>query len=211
MANEIEGSLSWFMAWPHNEITVMDKHKEVHFRYGLAAQKAAELETGIVLLLVDLDIKSQGEYRFEDSLDLISHYSQNVRMLGRLIGALKEKTNLSEEFAEQLEAALCNRNYLIHHFYRERAELFKSPSGCDGLIEELVHIKDHIEIAVDSLHAVTIDLVGPNLTLDDMLSFIEKRGAVYGLDVDTYMANYKAISTEIPDRIDRAFREKKGR
>ncbi len=209
MEEEAIDSLAWFTAWPHDKVSVMDKWCEVHFRYGLAAQKATELETDLVLLLVDIDVKSKRKYRFEDSIALITHYSQDIRLLGRLIAILKTKAKLSEDFEEELATALSKRNYLVHHFYRVRSAFFYTPSGCDELIDEVVEIKDHIEIASDSLHEVTEQLIGPKLGLDDMLNFIQKHGTEYGLTDAAFMANYRAMSLKILEQINKAFRNRK--
>ena len=206
MTEESTDSLEWFTAWPHDKIAVIDKWREVHFRYGLAAQQASLLEIDLVLLLVDLDIKSKGKHRFEDSLNLIMHFAQKVRLLGRLICELRKRTNLSDDFQEAIDTALRQRNYLIHHFYRVRAGSFKTPSGCDEMAEELATIKDDIEVAVDYLHDLTEELIRPKMSLEDMLVFIDRHGKEYGLDAKTFMERYKTLSAKIPEQVEHSFR-----
>ena len=52
---------------------------------------------------------------------------------------------------EELERASQARNYLIHHFYRDRADLFRNPEGCDRLVEMLVSIYDDLDAALQYL------------------------------------------------------------
>ncbi|MCZ7593207.1 MAG: hypothetical protein M5U15_14190 [Kiritimatiellae bacterium] len=206
MTNESTDPLQWFAEWPHDKVPLIDKWREVHFRFGLAAQRASTLETDLVLLLVDLDTKSKGQFRFEDSVNLINYFAQDVRLLGRLIDALKKRAQLEDAFAQALNLALKQRNYLIHHFYRTRSESFKSPDGCDEMMEELVTIRDDIAVALDYLHDYTQSIIGSKMNLDDVLSFIEKHGRQFGLSTETILERYKTMSAKIPEEIERAFR-----
>ncbi|MDP2348156.1 MAG: hypothetical protein Q8N34_10565 [Gammaproteobacteria bacterium] len=50
---------------------------------------------------------------------------------------MKSATSISEELEGILKRALDARNYLSHHYFRERAEAFMRRDGRDQMIEEL--------------------------------------------------------------------------
>jgi hypothetical protein len=67
------------------------------------------------------------------------------KTMGRLIGDLRLQTELPESAETIISDALGKRNFLIHHYFRERAEDFMSPAGCRKMIAELEEIKEELE------------------------------------------------------------------
>src|SRR5436853_42244 len=115
---------AWFGEWPHKEKPVWDTWSKVHTRFGLAAQKCSELETALVLLAAQME---QALKRTPELESLLSRLATNGMLpLGPLISIFARLYGVPED--DPLLAALATarkaRNYLIHHFYRDRAAQF---------------------------------------------------------------------------------------
>lgn len=76
---------------------------------------------------------------------------QFEQTLGRLIRGLKNATSVSAELEGLLTDALKTRNFLTHHFFRERAEVFMSRDGREEMIRELERAQRLFEAADDTL------------------------------------------------------------
>lgn len=90
---------------------------------------AQVLEHGIVNALVISDLipaqrhlaKSQGEWSGLVDEFMDRHFE---RPLGKLIGSLRAVTTVPSDLDARLREALESRNWLAHHFFRERAREF---------------------------------------------------------------------------------------
>jgi len=120
-----------------------DEHvKTVYARFGLAMYLAQVLEHGLANALMSAELlprragkpvpRKQWEAEFNAFMD-----QQFQQTLGRLIRALKSATSVPSDLEGLLTEALEKRNFLAHHYFRERAEAFMSREGRDKMIEEL--------------------------------------------------------------------------
>ena len=57
--------------------------------------------------------------------------------LGRLIQRLESITSVPDDLEDLLTEALAKRNFLAHHYFRERAEAFMTHHGREQMIVEL--------------------------------------------------------------------------
>jgi hypothetical protein len=151
MADEFYDPSTWFSTWPHKEKPVWDVWSKVHTRFGLAAQKGTELETGLVMLVAQMEQALEREPQLETLLAGLA--KSGVLPLGLLISTFGQLYTVPNDdtVMQELERAKKARNYLIHHFYRDRAELFTSPEGCEKLVEILVSIYDDLDAALQQL------------------------------------------------------------
>ena len=141
---------SWFYKWPQDK-ALWDVWREVHARFGLAAQSGTNLETGLVMLISQME---QALKRNPDFEMLLSAIKKNGALpLGPLISLFERLYQIpaDDELTEELGKAKEARNYLIHHFYRDQATLFETPEGCQKLIAILVAIRDDLEVAIQYL------------------------------------------------------------
>lgn len=116
--------------------------KEVYANFGLAIYQAQCLEHGIVNAMVFLDLipnqrklaKSASEWA-----ELVDSFmdSKFELTLGKMIRALKGLTPVDPLLQGQLAGALAKRNWLAHHYFRERAETFLTQAGRDSMLSEL--------------------------------------------------------------------------
>lgn len=114
--------------------------------FGLAVYLAQCLEHGIVnaLLLTDLvphqgkTVRSAEEWSSKVDAFLDQKFEHT---LGRMIRELQNVTSVPAELETLLSEALRKRNWLVHHYFRERAEHFVSASGRDRMIGELEEVQ----------------------------------------------------------------------
>jgi hypothetical protein len=126
------------------------KHvKEVFAYFGLAAYTASCLESGLAhaLLYIEFLARVQKEFdrtkgkgfdrrRYEDDFDAFLK-SQFALTLGNLIRRVNDLTTLDDSLRRRIRAAKARRDFLMHHFWREKAVEFATPEGRSNMIEEL--------------------------------------------------------------------------
>ena len=158
-----------------SEIDKGEQIKEVYARFGLALYHAQVLEHGIVNALVILDListqrhlaKSQGEWSglVDEFMDL-----QFQKPLGRLIAALRSVSTVPSHLEALLREALESRNWLAHHFFRERAAEFLNSGGRDGMLAEVDRCRARFEAADSRLSEITGPLRKSAGLTDEMIS-----------------------------------------
>ena len=138
----------WSSEWPHERVSLWDAWSKVYERFGVAAERCNDLETGMIMLV------AQKDREHPEIESLLSALSKSGDLpLGRLIVMFSTLYGIAKQdhLFKELERARKSRNYLIHHFYRDRGELFRSPEGCARLAEILVSIHDDLDVAVQRL------------------------------------------------------------
>jgi hypothetical protein len=90
---------------------------------------------------------------FETFLSALT--KNGVLPLGPLIALFRRLYSVPEDddLVENLEKAKKARNYLIHHFYRDRADLLTTPDGCQKMEEILSAIYDDLDVALQYLES----------------------------------------------------------
>ena len=108
--------------------------KEVYAHFGLAIYLSQVLEHGIGNALVYASlipnnigkIRSSSEWHEKFDQFLGAHFEKT---LGRMISALKTELTVPDDLESLLSAALKNRNWLAHHYFRERSDEFMNEAG----------------------------------------------------------------------------------
>ena len=116
--------------------------KTVYAQFGLALYLAQVLEHGLANALMFAELlprragkpvpRKDWEAEFDEFMD-----QQFEQTLGRLVRGLRSATSVPADLEGLLTDALNTRNFLTHHFFRERAELFMSSDGREKMIQEL--------------------------------------------------------------------------
>jgi hypothetical protein len=124
-----------------------EQRKRVYAYFGRAMNVAQNLEYTIVSAMVALDFvpKAKGtagspeeaEQRFDAFVKL-----QLKDTLGTLIKAIRAVTRLPDELAAALDKCNRKRNWLAHHFFRERADAFMTEQGRAQMVVELRQVHD---------------------------------------------------------------------
>lgn len=123
--------------------------KEVFAYFGRAYYAASCLEAGLAMamLYVDFLAKTRANFRrdggksfdrskYEAEFDAFLA-NQHAQVMGSLIKRVNAAASLSEELKAKVAEASRRRNFLSHHFWRERAVEFSHRRGRDQLIGEL--------------------------------------------------------------------------
>lgn len=119
-----------------------DHYKEVYAYFGLAIFRAQLLEHAIVNALVICDLIPNKRHQIKSREDWSAQVDQYMdgqfeNTAGRLIKELRKYMVFSDELEEGLAAALKTRNFLVHHFFRERVTSWYTSQGRDSMIAEL--------------------------------------------------------------------------
>lgn len=123
--------------------------KEVFAHFGRAYYEAGVLETGLAIALMQIDFLSRvrDQYltdrgkdfdrtRYEAEFDRFME-CQHAQTLGNLIKRISALPELSDNLKEKLRDAKKRRDFLGHHYFRERAVEFSNRAGRDKMIAEL--------------------------------------------------------------------------
>ncbi len=116
--------------------------KTVYAHFGLAIYQSQVLEHGLVNALLVLDLvpnKAKSARSQEHWASLVDQFfDENFRhTLGRMIQNFKSVGPIPPNLETLLTKALEKRNWLAHHYFRERAEDFMSSSGREKMVAEL--------------------------------------------------------------------------
>jgi len=104
--------------------------KPIHpilLQVGAAVQDSQRLEFSLSYIMTLLSERSGGLFsgdEFEQSME-----SFGRRTLGRLIATIREFTDLDSQAEAALREGLEARNFIIHHFFVDRTELFFTIEG----------------------------------------------------------------------------------
>jgi len=162
------GPSEWLGRWPAN-VDLVDAWAKVHTRFGFAAQSGNELETALVMLISQMEQATHRRPSFDHLLEFLE--KNGSLTLGRLVDIFERYFRPPRELLLDLREAAKARNYLIHHFYRSRAELFHSPEGCRKLENELVSIQYDVDGAIEQLEYWRDHTLGAR-SYDDILDEI---------------------------------------
>jgi hypothetical protein len=114
-----------------------DHAKEVYAHFGLAIYLAQVLEHGLVVALIYADLMpSRKPHHTTADFDLFMDRHFETTM-GQLIKAVQKHVPVPAELKVLLLEARAKRNWLVHHYFRERAESFMNEPGREKMIAEL--------------------------------------------------------------------------
>lgn len=122
--------------------------KEVYAFFGLASYQAQVLEKGITIMVVALKCKDLQITRNEFDAIYSEH---NKKTLGHLLARARKAILIPENMDFLLEDALLKRNWLMHHYFAERAIQFTREEGRCQMISELQSL---IQIFMQSDQAI---------------------------------------------------------
>jgi len=125
-----------------------DEHvKTVYAHFGLALYLAQILEHGLANALISAELLPRRTGKPVPK----TQWEADFKPLGRLISGLRKATSVPVDLEALLTTALKTRNFLAHHFFRERAESFMSCDGREKMIKELESAQRLFEAADEKL------------------------------------------------------------
>jgi hypothetical protein len=136
-----------------------DEHvKTVYAHHGLAMYLAQCLEHGLANALAYCDLIPRKALAVRTKEKWVVEFDSFMgrkfqQTLGQLIRDLRNATTVPPELENKLKQALVCRNWIAHHFFRERAAEFMSASSRDSLIRELEVAQKLFQVAGDLLES----------------------------------------------------------
>ncbi len=132
--------------------------KEVYAWAGLALYQSQVVESGLLnVLFLATHASPSGP-----GMAALSFFDDNnKKTMGQLVRALYSRLEESDEFRERLEEGLRRRNFVVHHFFRERAELFLEERGRVLMLSELCDLINKMIRLSAALDSVFYKLGGP--------------------------------------------------
>jgi hypothetical protein len=113
-----------------------EQSKDLYAHFGLAMYMAQVFEYGVIGALVALRLPQKEKYSRENIDAFIE--GRYEKTLGALLKHLRAEMKVSDELEPILEKALKRRNYLAHHYFRERSEPLQTIDGRNDMIVELL-------------------------------------------------------------------------
>jgi hypothetical protein len=148
-----------------------DLVREVYAHFGLALYKAQVLEHGLTNAMM---YASKAAGRLPTLADFDAFLGDKFdRTLGALIKELRNHISVDPVLEGLLQAALKQRNWLAHHYFRERSEIFISDRGCVSMIAELETAQDlfkRAEVTLDDAVRHLADRIG--VTKDKLNAYV---------------------------------------
>ncbi|MFZ3149899.1 MAG: hypothetical protein WA137_12790 [Methanothrix sp.] len=108
--------------------------KEVYAFFGLASYSAQVLEKGITIMVVAFRCKGLRITRSE--LDTL-YAEHNKKTFGQLLVRARKIISIPDDIDSLLEEALLKRNWLMHHYFADRAAQFMTEIGRRQMLSEL--------------------------------------------------------------------------
>jgi len=122
---------------------------------GLAVINAQSLEYSMVSLYAATALRDRGPSSAHQLKELMdTRYTQT---LGRLVGDAAQDLGLDNELTQKLKEGLRERNWLIHHFYREYAPAAFNSELRRRAIARLTSIRLNLEVVSQSVYDETVD------------------------------------------------------
>lgn len=133
--------------------------KEIYANFGLAIYHAQCLEHALVNALVFIDLIPNQRESMNSSEEWAARVdsfmdSKFELTLGKMIRALAAVTSVGSQLHQQLAEALAKRNWLVHHYFRERSEAFLTTYGRASMLADLIECQEVFCAADDALDAV---------------------------------------------------------
>jgi hypothetical protein len=108
--------------------------KEVYAFFGLASYSAQVLEKGITIMVVAFRCKGLRITRSEFDTLYAEH---NKKTFGQLLVRARKIISIPDDIDSLLEEALLKRNWLMHHYFADRAAQFMTETGRRQMLSEL--------------------------------------------------------------------------
>ena len=171
--------------------------KETFAYFGRAYYMANVFEAGLAIAIMQLDFlaeikkqflandrknfdRAEYEAKFDAFMD-----KQHAQTLGNLIKNAKQFTSIPPDFHTDLSDVKAQRDFIAHHFFRERSVEFASRRGKDSMIEELQSAHDlftRVDRKLDSIMEPLRRKLGFN---DEMIQAMEEKFMQEARDMDS--------------------------
>ena len=157
-----------------NKMDIEDEQiRDVYANFGLAAYWGQCLEVSASNILIG-NAMIKGEAVTVADIDALELSNQRKTM-GILIKAIRSKVTLPPDADEVIDTALERRNFLTHHYFRQRAVDFMSDRGRQRMVEELRDIQDNLEKANEVANGICASMRSYLGISSDMIKVVYDR------------------------------------
>ena len=126
--------------------------------YGSASQHAQLLEEQLKQFLLAYNKLRNTDWKLED----IEEFGDSTKKMtmGALLRQMQKHVRFNEQgVVDTIETVLKNRNFLIHRYFLERDDWFKTKKGRMMMIEELVKLERQLEKVTGWIGALEVALI----------------------------------------------------
>ncbi len=146
----------------HSEIPEPSDYgpKEVFAFFGLASYQAQVLEKGIILMIVAF--RCRGLHITRSEFDVL-YAEYNKETLGQLLNRARRLISIPNDMESLLDEALLKRNWLMHHYFADRAVQFTTEIGRHLMLSELqslIRIFTETDHATESIYTPILEEFG---------------------------------------------------
>lgn len=142
-----------------------DLVRETYAHFGLAVYWGQVLEHGLVNAMVVLQLPPRSTFTRDDVDPFMDRQFKNT--LGKMIHNLTDMTAIPVDLEDLLTRALKTRNWLCHHYFRERAVDFMNNDGRTKMIAELEECRELL-IAADRCLSATVKPIADSCGLTEV-------------------------------------------
>lgn len=130
---------------------IEEDHREVWAHFGVVAFQVSHLEEALVTILLAL-AKRDGRVVTPEQFDQMERRIHFIdkKTLGTLLKDVRKVVPATPEAEAVLKGAVERRNYLMHHFFRERLFALSTVEGRQRMLAELEEAQESIFLAVQS-------------------------------------------------------------
>jgi|SRR5271166_657069 len=160
------------MRQAHDNYDKGEHIKEVFAYFGRAYYTANLFETGLAIALKREGVHSLD--RYETEFDTFMK-KQHAQTLGNLLKRFEKHNTADTKLKTMLAEAKDKRDFIAHHYFRERAEEFATRVGRDSMIAELdasTTVFDEADEAIQAVVAPRLASIG--VSVEHMESHIKR-------------------------------------
>jgi hypothetical protein len=125
---------------------VEEQHKSVYAHFGAVAARVSAFESVLINILLGA-AKKTGKITTDKEFDRLEKDLRESKTLGPLIKSVNARITVPKLTEEAMSEALKRRNYLMHHFFRDKAFEFETEAGRSKLLKELIEAHAYILVA----------------------------------------------------------------
>jgi hypothetical protein len=125
-----------------------DQCRDVYAHYGVAAFFAQAFEKNLINFLL-IHARATNSQFTRQEFDDLEAYLHKKKTLGQLLKDIGAVVTYDKESESLISTALDRRNFLMHHYFWEKANEFMTSSGCACMFAELTAVRELFQRAND--------------------------------------------------------------
>ncbi len=139
--------------------TIEEQHKDVYAHFGVAAARVSGLEMVLTNILL-ANAKKSGKVTSDEEFEKMEMNLKKSKTLGALIRTVNADVTIPELTEKLMREALERRNYLMHHFFRDKAIdfAFETETGRKRMVDELREAHAYVLAATNLANDLCVEI-----------------------------------------------------